>query len=88
MSTRVDSIIDEDVPPAYTPVPDSYKGEETLEYGPTRPIRSASLLPLHRWESIEPTSPERPAQRTGHVCINHGDRIIMYASLLCRNSQN
>lgn len=30
-----------------------------------------------QWEMLEPTSPERPAQRTGHVCINHGDRILM-----------
>ncbi|KAE9404378.1 galactose oxidase [Gymnopus androsaceus JB14] len=36
-----------------------------------------SLRSRPQWELMEPTSSEKPAQRTGHVCINHGDRIIM-----------
>ncbi|KAJ7596845.1 hypothetical protein C8J56DRAFT_918475 [Mycena floridula] len=30
------------------------------------------------WERYEPTSPERPAQRTGHVCVALGERIIVF----------
>ncbi|THV06018.1 hypothetical protein K435DRAFT_711984 [Dendrothele bispora CBS 962.96] len=37
-----------------------------------------SLRSKAAWELIEPTTSERPAQRTGHVCINHGDRIIIF----------
>ncbi|KAJ4484910.1 hypothetical protein C8J55DRAFT_452826 [Lentinula edodes] len=37
-----------------------------------------SLRTRPTWELIEPTSPERPAHRTGHVCINHGDRILIF----------
>ncbi|KAJ3750623.1 hypothetical protein DFH05DRAFT_1518765 [Lentinula detonsa] len=37
-----------------------------------------SLRTRPAWELIEPTSPERPAQRTGHVCLNYGDRILIF----------
>ncbi|KAF5385427.1 hypothetical protein D9757_005444 [Collybiopsis confluens] len=37
-----------------------------------------SLRTRPSWELIEPASPERPAQRTGHIVINHGDRIIIF----------
>ncbi|KAJ4485930.1 hypothetical protein J3R30DRAFT_3282095 [Lentinula aciculospora] len=37
-----------------------------------------SLRTRPTWELIEPTSPERPAHRTGHVCINYGDRILIF----------
>ncbi|KAJ3765153.1 hypothetical protein FB446DRAFT_655634, partial [Lentinula raphanica] len=37
-----------------------------------------SLRTRPAWELIEPTSPERPAQRTGHVCVNYGDRILIF----------
>ncbi|KIK70799.1 hypothetical protein GYMLUDRAFT_66014 [Collybiopsis luxurians FD-317 M1] len=37
-----------------------------------------SLRTRPSWELIEPSSPDRPAQRTGHVCINHGDRIMIF----------
>ncbi|KAF9076091.1 hypothetical protein BDP27DRAFT_1284823 [Rhodocollybia butyracea] len=37
-----------------------------------------SLRARPAWELIEPTSPERPAQRTGHVCVNHGERILIF----------
>ncbi|KAE9404362.1 hypothetical protein BT96DRAFT_989418 [Gymnopus androsaceus JB14] len=65
----VDSIIDEDLPPAYTPAPNSYEGGETIEYGPARLFQNASLSPLSQRELIKPTSPERPAQRTGHIYL-------------------
>lgn len=32
------------------------------------------------WELLEPSTPEKPAQRTGHVCITFEDRIIMYVN--------
>ncbi|KIJ21929.1 hypothetical protein PAXINDRAFT_165264 [Paxillus involutus ATCC 200175] len=31
-----------------------------------------------QWELCQPTSAERPAQRTGHVCVTHGDRLIVF----------
>ncbi|KAE9404377.1 galactose oxidase [Gymnopus androsaceus JB14] len=31
-----------------------------------------------QWELIEPMSTERPAQRAGHVCINHQNRIVIF----------
>ncbi|KAE9387930.1 galactose oxidase [Gymnopus androsaceus JB14] len=37
-----------------------------------------SLRSRPQWKLMEPTSSEKPAQRTGHVCINHGDRIIIF----------
>ncbi|KAG7098999.1 hypothetical protein E1B28_000885 [Marasmius oreades] len=37
-----------------------------------------SLRSKPTWEYIEPSSPERPAKRTGHVCVTHGDRIIVF----------
>ncbi|KIY66021.1 hypothetical protein CYLTODRAFT_399414 [Cylindrobasidium torrendii FP15055 ss-10] len=30
------------------------------------------------WERIEPSTPDRPAKRTGHACISHGDRIYIF----------
>ncbi|ESK98105.1 cell polarity protein [Moniliophthora roreri MCA 2997] len=37
-----------------------------------------SLRSRATWELIEPTSPERPAKRTGHICITYGDRIVIF----------
>ncbi|KAH7885957.1 hypothetical protein F5I97DRAFT_1808782 [Phlebopus sp. FC_14] len=31
-----------------------------------------------QWELCQPTSSERPAQRTGHICVTFGDRIIVF----------
>ncbi|KAF9244530.1 hypothetical protein BU15DRAFT_85909 [Melanogaster broomeanus] len=31
-----------------------------------------------QWELCQPTGTERPAQRTGHVCVTYGDRIIVF----------
>lgn len=33
------------------------------------------------WELCEPAGAERPAHRTGHVCVTFGDRIFVYVSL-------
>jgi N-acetylneuraminic acid mutarotase len=37
-----------------------------------------SLRSRPQWELLEPATQERPAHRTGHVCINHGDRIVIF----------
>ncbi|KAF5375186.1 hypothetical protein D9758_000458 [Tetrapyrgos nigripes] len=37
-----------------------------------------SLRTKAAWELIEPTTPDRPAQRTGHTCITYGDRLIIF----------
>ncbi|KAL4069765.1 hypothetical protein V8B97DRAFT_1872338 [Scleroderma yunnanense] len=31
-----------------------------------------------QWELCQPTSPEKPAPRTGHICVTYGDRIIVF----------
>jgi hypothetical protein len=33
------------------------------------------------WERYDPTSPERPARRTGHICVPYQDKLVMYAYL-------
>ncbi|KAG7450113.1 uncharacterized protein BT62DRAFT_961698 [Guyanagaster necrorhizus] len=30
------------------------------------------------WDYLEPTTPERPARRTGHICMTYGDRIFIF----------
>ncbi|KAK0208871.1 hypothetical protein DFS33DRAFT_1380357 [Desarmillaria ectypa] len=30
------------------------------------------------WYYLEPTTPERPARRTGHICMTYGDRIFIF----------
>ncbi|KAJ7630754.1 hypothetical protein FB45DRAFT_833493 [Roridomyces roridus] len=37
-----------------------------------------SLRSRAQWELCEVTSSERPAQRTGHVCLTHENRIIVF----------
>ncbi|TFK77279.1 hypothetical protein BDN72DRAFT_953734 [Pluteus cervinus] len=37
-----------------------------------------SLRTRAAWELYEPTSPEKPAHRTGHICVAHADRIIIF----------
>ncbi|KAE9404363.1 galactose oxidase [Gymnopus androsaceus JB14] len=41
-----------------------------------------------QWKLMEPTSSERPAQRMGHVCINHGDRIIIFGGTDAQHHYN
>lgn len=36
------------------------------------PVRSTAM-----WELYEPTTSDRPAQRTGHVCVAFEDQILM-----------
>ena len=35
-----------------------------------------------QWELCQPASPEKPAPRTGHICVTYGDRIIVYVTCL------
>ncbi|KAK7043665.1 hypothetical protein VNI00_008276 [Paramarasmius palmivorus] len=37
-----------------------------------------SLRSTPTWELVESTSLERPAKRTGHVCVGYGDRVIVF----------
>ncbi|KAF9015562.1 hypothetical protein BDQ17DRAFT_1341282 [Cyathus striatus] len=37
-----------------------------------------SLRTKAAWELYEPSTPERPARRTGHICITYEDRIIVF----------
>ncbi|KAF9040391.1 hypothetical protein BDZ89DRAFT_1060481 [Hymenopellis radicata] len=30
------------------------------------------------WELLEPSTSERPAKRTGHICMTHGDRVFIF----------
>lgn len=34
------------------------------------------------WEQWEPVTPDRPAPRTGHVCVTFEDQIIVYDDFL------
>ncbi|KAF8898933.1 hypothetical protein BD779DRAFT_1464981 [Infundibulicybe gibba] len=36
-----------------------------------------SLRTRAAWELYEPTGPESPAQRTGHICVTYSDKIIV-----------
>ncbi|KAF8560199.1 hypothetical protein OG21DRAFT_1429725 [Imleria badia] len=31
-----------------------------------------------QWELCQPTTADRPAQRTGHICVTYGDRIFVF----------
>ena len=44
------------------------------------PLTTASVRTRATWELIEPATPEKPAQRTGHACVTYQDRIIMYVA--------
>ncbi|KZT18428.1 galactose oxidase [Neolentinus lepideus HHB14362 ss-1] len=37
-----------------------------------------SLRAKATWELFEPSSGPKPARQTGHVCINYGDRVIVF----------
>ncbi|KAF9458887.1 hypothetical protein BDZ94DRAFT_63802 [Collybia nuda] len=52
----------DEAPPAYTPGPDVYQGEETIEYGPRRPFQSAPPPP---GRAPQQPLPQQQQQRTG-----------------------
>ncbi|KIL71754.1 hypothetical protein M378DRAFT_64627 [Amanita muscaria Koide BX008] len=37
-----------------------------------------SLRTKAAWELVEPSSPEKPAQRTGHICVAYDNRLIIF----------
>ncbi|KAJ8702368.1 hypothetical protein PTI98_001088 [Pleurotus ostreatus] len=37
-----------------------------------------SLRTKATWELFDPVTADRPAPRTGHVCVTHGDRILIF----------
>ncbi|KAH9851972.1 hypothetical protein C2E23DRAFT_828442 [Lenzites betulinus] len=54
----VNDLLSEELPPAYTPAPNVYEGEATLELGPRRPFQNATTAPLQTqrgWLSPQPT---------------------------------
>ncbi|ESK83334.1 serine proline rich protein [Moniliophthora roreri MCA 2997] len=74
---RIDPMgITEDEPPAYTPGPDVYQGETTIEYGPARPFQPAPRPPRPPQHHLTP-------QPTGWSAVsNHVVRPAQPPSLL------
>ncbi|KAI8996456.1 hypothetical protein BD414DRAFT_201633 [Trametes punicea] len=59
----VNDLITEELPPAYTPSPNVYEGETTIELGPRRPFQQPLLVPPQNqqyssppWVSPQPTA--------------------------------
>lgn len=64
-----DQLTQEDLeePPAYTPRPDAYTGETTVEYGPSRPFQPAPTQPRQSnssWISGPASPPPQSGQRS------------------------
>ncbi|KIJ30727.1 hypothetical protein M422DRAFT_36439 [Sphaerobolus stellatus SS14] len=55
--------ISTEAPPAYTPIADAYRGEEPLEFGPTRPFQPATR-PLQSYGSNNPSVPHIAPEST------------------------
>ncbi|KAJ7050714.1 hypothetical protein C8F01DRAFT_1067523 [Mycena amicta] len=69
-----DSMLSEDLPPAYTAGPDVRQGEATLEVGPARPFQQAPRIQIQRPAQTQyappPTSPSLWEQITGPILSN------------------
>ncbi|KAI0820261.1 hypothetical protein BC628DRAFT_1423059 [Trametes gibbosa] len=55
----VNDLLSEELPPAYTPAPNVYEGEATLELGPRRPFQNAARVPPQNqqgWVSPQSTA--------------------------------
>ncbi|CDO70130.1 hypothetical protein BN946_scf184783.g14 [Trametes cinnabarina] len=59
----VNDLLTEELPPPYTPAPNVYEGEATLELGPRRPFQQTPQLPPQSYPHHRPpwVSPEPPA---------------------------
>lgn len=70
-SSSAADILNEELPPAYTPTPNSNQGEETIEYGPTRPFQNPPPPPRQ-------TPPQQPitAQSTGWSNAQNSNRPL------------
>ncbi|THV06619.1 hypothetical protein K435DRAFT_848702 [Dendrothele bispora CBS 962.96] len=56
LTSPADDPLNEELPPAYTPGPDVYQGEQTVEYGPTRPFQQPPPRPVPQ----PPPPPQHP----------------------------
>ncbi|KAK7472314.1 hypothetical protein VKT23_000434 [Stygiomarasmius scandens] len=68
----VDETLNEELPPAYTPGPDIYQGEQTVQYGPARPFQQPPApAPQHPPPPQHPYLTPHPTgihpQPTGHT---------------------
>ena len=64
-NTSVNDILTEELPPAYTPAPNFYEGEATLELGPRRPFQQAPAPPPNP-SHFPPPSWGVPPQQTNN----------------------
>jgi hypothetical protein len=62
-SSSSTDIVNEELPPAYTPAADFSQGEQTVQYGPTRPFQNAQ-------PPVRPPPPQHP-QSTGWSAVQH-----------------
>ncbi|KIY51942.1 hypothetical protein FISHEDRAFT_70436 [Fistulina hepatica ATCC 64428] len=68
----LNDVLQEEEPPAYTPGPDVYQGESTLECGPRRPFQGPPLHPSHQdaqlsgWSQIPSNVASAPQGRMTH----------------------
>lgn len=56
IDTSVRDILSEELPPAYTPSPNVYEGEATLEVGPRRPFQQPAPVPPQHTSHFPPPS--------------------------------
>ncbi|KAH9893141.1 hypothetical protein C8Q73DRAFT_647951 [Cubamyces lactineus] len=59
MDRSVNDLLTEELPPAYTPSPNVYEGEATIELGPRRPFQDPMPVPRQnqpQWMSPQPTA--------------------------------
>lgn len=66
----------DELPPAYTPSPDTRQGESTIEFGPHRPFHSPPPRPIHQSHRPRPSQmgqlPTLWTQLTGQAPISTG----------------
>ncbi|KAI0741320.1 hypothetical protein C8Q80DRAFT_128245 [Daedaleopsis nitida] len=65
IDTSVSDILSEELPPAYTPSPNFYEGEATLEVGPRRPFQQPARIPPQNTSQFPPQSWAVPPQPSG-----------------------
>ncbi|KAI0642080.1 hypothetical protein C8Q79DRAFT_1121998 [Trametes meyenii] len=58
LDRSVNDLLTEELPPAYTPAPNVYEGEATIEFGPRRPFQAPVPVPPQnqpQWMAPQPT---------------------------------
>lgn len=63
--SSVNDLLTEELPPAYTPSPNVYEGEATLELGPRRPFQQPQPVPSQPQSQFPPQTWGVPQQPTG-----------------------